>query len=471
MKLFVFLIITLFSVGGFAQSRRVAPPRAVVVDSSSPDQTVKHMFDEANGYNKAKFAEFEQKKIAYSERLRLQTEREQQQLAAKYAASISTRPNLSTEDIYYLGLLHWIAENLDGAAEAFQKYIPAEDKAPDKAQTARSVLVVILAKQKKYDQAAKFLDEYGKNTPVKLTERSRMNSEIAKAYLADKNFGKAAPYAAEGHKAAKELLKDPSSQTRGLDEFLDTGMLVFESHRGLSDTKAADAALDDMRTTAVSLGSTSFFYYAADKLITYQIDTGRKSQAMETYLSSLIQAGKDFPLKGQQTDAVNRLKKREKHYKLLGEKAPELLSVDNWFPGTPKTMAELRGRVVLLDFWATWCAPCFDAFPLLAEWHQDYTGDGLKILGVTRYYGAAEGMPADKENEVMFLKSFKAKHNLDYDFVVMKDQSTQTQYAATALPTAVLIDRKGVIRYIESGTSPSRLDDLRSMVLQLLAEK
>ena len=107
----------------------------------------------------------------------------------------------------------------------------------------------------------------------------------------------------------------------------------------------------------------------------------------------------------------------------------------------------------------------------LAEWHRDLGADGLVILGVTRYYGHADGFDVDAVNEIAFLKSFKIKQDLPYDFVVTKDQALQQAYAATGLPTAVLIDRKGVIRYIESGTNPTRIEEMRDMVLKLLAEK
>src|SRR5215203_2606967 len=153
MRFVLAVIILTFSIPLFAQSGRINPSATPAGTPVAAELSVKQMFDEANSYNRLKFAEYEQKKIAYSERLRLATEREQRQLAAKYANSASTRANGTSEDIYYTGLLHWIAENYDGTAEALKKYLDSSDQKPDRMQNARSILVYVFAKQKKLDDA------------------------------------------------------------------------------------------------------------------------------------------------------------------------------------------------------------------------------------------------------------------------------------------------------------------------------
>ncbi len=429
------------------------------------------MFDEANVYAKNKFAEFEKQRLPFNDSLFNRTVLEQRQLAAKYAAVVSTRSNLAGEDFYYLGMLNWLAENSENAADSFQQFLAIENKSAEKVQTARSIIIVVAAREKNFTEAEKLLKEYLTSDPIKMSERAKMESSLAENYQKEKNLNLAAKHAEEAYKAAKVLFKDNSSRARGLSELLTAGVKLFEIYSEDGKQSEADKALEDLRKTAAFLEASDVYYYAVDRQIKYQIETKRKPLALQTYRNTLAQINKDFPVKLLQEDVARRLKKREMQYKLLGETAPELVDIDKWFSGSPQTLADMRGKVILLDFWATWCGPCLAAFPALKEWHQTFKSDGLEILGVTRYYGQAEGLQIDNDAELEFLQRFKKSQRLPYDFLVGKGQANQINYVATSLPTTVLIDRKGIIRYLETGTSRSREGEVREMIVKLLAEK
>src|SRR5438445_13291113 len=115
MRRFALFLILILAVAATAQSGRVIP--AGDLNTSEPSTvvpSVKQMFDDANGYVRKKGIEFDAKKIPFSERLLAQAKQEQRQLAAKNATIATARKDLAGDDFYYLGMLHWIAENLDG---------------------------------------------------------------------------------------------------------------------------------------------------------------------------------------------------------------------------------------------------------------------------------------------------------------------------------------------------------------------
>jgi thiol-disulfide isomerase/thioredoxin len=131
---------------------------------------------------------------------------------------------------------------------------------------------------------------------------------------------------------------------------------------------------------------------------------------------------------------------------LVKQPAPEI-EIAEWINSEPLTLADLRGQVVLLEFWATWCKPCEEMFPKLRELHQAHAARGLKILALTRHYLAYGGDANSRGEELNLIRKFVKEHHVEFPVGVAEDERVQTLYGATGLPSIALVDRQGVIRY------------------------
>jgi thiol-disulfide isomerase/thioredoxin len=130
---------------------------------------------------------------------------------------------------------------------------------------------------------------------------------------------------------------------------------------------------------------------------------------------------------------------------LLGQPAPEL-AMKEWLNTDPLTLGDLKGQVVLLEFWATWCKPCEQLFPRIKELHAQHAQNNLRVLALTRFFMAYGGPPEAQAQEMTLVREFAEKHNLEFPVGVAEDESVQSAYGATALPMLALIDRGGIVR-------------------------
>jgi thiol-disulfide isomerase/thioredoxin len=176
-------------------------------------------------------------------------------------------------------------------------------------------------------------------------------------------------------------------------------------------------------------------------------------------------------------------KKEDKQTNLVGKPAPEIAG-DFALNGKPVDLADLKGKVVLLDFWAVWCPPCVASFPHLRDWHKDYHDQGLEIVGLTGYYGIGG---IDKETgalqrgdkptiaqENAMLRDFATYHKLEHRIQAMAKEESQKvskDYQVMAIPTVVLIDRKGVVRMIKVGADEETAKAVEAEFKKLLEEK
>ncbi|MCK5305628.1 MAG: TlpA family protein disulfide reductase [Candidatus Omnitrophica bacterium] len=118
--------------------------------------------------------------------------------------------------------------------------------------------------------------------------------------------------------------------------------------------------------------------------------------------------------------------------KLVGKKAPEI-SISKIFNAKQKhSLKSLRGQVVLLEFWATWCPPCIKAMPHLEKLHNKYKNKGLVIISIS----------AEKESAI---KKFVKSKKLTFPVAIDSGRKTNSSYGIKSIPTAYLIDAAGKV--------------------------
>jgi peroxiredoxin len=126
---------------------------------------------------------------------------------------------------------------------------------------------------------------------------------------------------------------------------------------------------------------------------------------------------------------------------LVGNPAPDFsVKVVAGSTGTV-SLKSLRGKVVLVDFWGTFCEPCKKSFPKLQDLNAKYGASGLKIIGIS------EDESDDKDKIPSFADTYGAKFALGWD----ADKSIARNYKPETMPSSFIIDKKGVVRFAHVG--------------------
>ena len=124
--------------------------------------------------------------------------------------------------------------------------------------------------------------------------------------------------------------------------------------------------------------------------------------------------------------------------------------------GSKISLAQYKGQVVMLNFWASWCGPCRQEMPLLENIYKKYNKMGFTLIGVN--------VEPDSKAAEGFLKETPVSFPVIYD----KDSTVSKAYDVAGMPSTVIIDRKGNIRVLHRGYKPGDeneyLDSIRNLV-------
>ena len=141
---------------------------------------------------------------------------------------------------------------------------------------------------------------------------------------------------------------------------------------------------------------------------------------------------------------------------LTGKAAPGFSGKN--IDGKEINLSDYRGKVVLLDFWASWCVPCREEFPFLVKFYQEHQKGDFIVLAVNI---------DDKEEN---MRSFLAKYYSTPVFPVIFDaeKSIPPLYELESMPTSIFIDKKGIIRYAHTGFNDTRKKEFQQELSTLL---
>lgn len=144
---------------------------------------------------------------------------------------------------------------------------------------------------------------------------------------------------------------------------------------------------------------------------------------------------------------------------LVGNPAPDFEA--KVVAGSSKEMIslkDLQGKVVLLDFWGTFCEPCKKSFPKLQELNRKYAARGLRVIGIS------EDEDDDKDKIPGFAQTYGAKFSLAWD----GDKSIAKQYKPETMPSSFVIDKNGIIRFAHVGFHDGEEREVESEIRGLL---
>ena len=121
-------------------------------------------------------------------------------------------------------------------------------------------------------------------------------------------------------------------------------------------------------------------------------------------------------------------------------------------------LSNYRGKVVYMDFWASWCPPCRISLPLLNELHNELQAEGFEVVAING--------DENREDLLRFLQQCP----VDFTIAVDPEGKCPQAYEVVAMPSSYLIDRKGIVRHVHQGFRKEDIEAIRQLVRALLAE-
>ena len=260
---------------------------------------------------------------------------------------------------------------------------------------------------------------------------------MARAYQGLQAYKSAADACTEAlkHTSGEPALEAEARNTRGIALF---------SIAEKSDDKRLKLAEEDFRA---ALATSDRFPIARYNLGIALLKQGRDEEGVAE-LKTFVEAN------GRMAEAATAKRYIENPRRARERFAPDFSITTH--QGEYLTLEDLKGKVVLVDFWATWCKPCVEATPGLARIQKKFKDQPFTVVGIS----------ADREKEAW--RAFIEKNKLDWPHHLDDRRVLANRFGVTGYPTYVLVDHEGIVRYTKVGWGPQLDGELESEIRKLL---
>jgi len=326
--------------------------------------------------------------------------------------------------------------------------------------------ISLLRWARKYDEALSIISDLNSNAELGFD----LGREKARVYYDMENYGKTAHLLM----ATRKEYGYPSTDLPGLfNEVVLTARKLAEKN----DAKTA-MTLVESEINGAPTDSHQYAYYSWEH--TYDVFKGageldRYYSLMESTVARLRAAAEtaDEQLAGQLNAIVSAMESAKTKQQLIGNQAPEI-EFTHTYNAESISLKSLRGKVVVLDFFANWCGPCKQTFPELRKIYDARKMGGLEVIGVTGFQGnfnddevVRETITQDQEIELT--GDFVEKYKMNWPVGFSTRGEFDSEYGIRGLPSLVVIDQQGKVVEVLVGASAQTKQQLVALIDSLLA--